>query len=79
MLLGLFNTWVRGDNLFDAFSLPSFAPGNKPLRHQVEDLHALAANALLAVAALHAAAALAHHFIFKDAVLRRMLIAGAEK
>ena len=78
-LLGLLNTWVRGDNLFDVLSLPSFAPGDKPFRHQVEDIHALAANVLLGVAAFHAAAALVHHFIFKDAVLKRMLINHAEK
>ncbi|MFZ6689971.1 cytochrome b [Undibacterium sp. SXout11W] len=79
VLLGLFNTWVRGDNLFDLFRLPSFAPGDKAFRHQVEDIHALAANILLGIAALHAAAALVHHFIFKDAVLKRMLMGGTEK
>jgi len=73
VLLGLFNTWVRGDNLFDLFRLPEFAPGNKDLRHEVEDLHGLAANILLVLAALHSAAGLAHHFILKDTVLARML------
>jgi len=73
VLLGLFNTWVRGDNLFDLFRLPEFDPGNKDLRQEVEDLHGLAANILLAIAAFHAAAGLAHHFILKDSVLSRML------
>lgn len=73
VILGLLNTWVRGDNLFNVFRLPAFAPGNSDLRHQVEDLHALAANALAVVASLHACVGLAHHFILKDAVLSRML------
>ena len=38
--------------------------------------HALAANAILIVAGLHAAAALFHHFILRDATLRRMLPLG---
>jgi cytochrome b561 len=72
LLLGLFNTWVRGDNIFDLFRIPAFDPGNKPLRARVEDLHALFANVLLGLAAFHAAAGLAHYFIWKDEVLRRM-------
>jgi cytochrome b561 len=70
--LGLFNAWERGDTIFRLFRLPSFDPGNKALRHQVEDLHGLAANVLLALAALHACVALTHHFVLRDRVLRRM-------
>jgi cytochrome b561 len=72
VLLGLFNTWVRGDNIFNLFRIPAFDPGNKPLRARVEELHALFANVLLGFAAFHAAAGLAHYFIWKDEVLRRM-------
>lgn len=72
VVLGIANTWIRGDNIFDLFTLPSIAPGNKALRHQVGDLHGLAANILLALAGLHALAGLAHHYVFKDDVLRRM-------
>lgn len=73
VVLGVTNAWVRGDNLFNLFVIPAFDPGNKPLRAQVGDLHALFANVLIALAGLHAAAGLAHHFIWKDEVLRRML------
>ncbi|HEY8010104.1 MAG TPA: cytochrome b [Rudaea sp.] len=73
LLLGVANAWVRGDTLFNLFTLPQFDPGNKALRTQVEDLHSLSANILLILAGLHAAASLAHHFILKDNVLRRML------
>jgi cytochrome b561 len=71
--LGLFNAWVHGVSLFGLAKIPAFDPGNKELHEQIDDLHALAANVLISVAALHAAAGLAHHFIWKDSVLRRML------
>ncbi len=72
VVLGLFNEWVRGDNIFNLFKMPAFDPTNRPLRQQVGELHALSANVLLVLAGLHAAAGLWHHFIVKDAVLRRM-------
>ena len=37
------------------------------------DPHALLANVLIAMAGLHALAALFHHYVMKDGVLRRML------
>jgi cytochrome b561 len=39
----------------------------------VKEVHEWLANGLLAVAALHAAAALWHHFVRRDDVLTRML------
>jgi len=70
--LGGFYAWVRGDNLFNLLTIPAFDPGNKALRTQVEDLHALFANVLIYLSGFHAAAGLAHHFIWKDDVLHRM-------
>ncbi|MEO8296553.1 MAG: cytochrome b/b6 domain-containing protein [Burkholderiales bacterium] len=72
VLAGLANTWVRGDNLFNLVTLPAFDPGNSDLRETVEELHELAANLLLLVAGLHALAALVHHAVFRDDVMRRM-------
>jgi cytochrome b561 len=69
LLLGLANTWIRGDNIFNLFRLP----GYKPWREMVEDWHGTAANLVLILAGLHAAAALGHHFVLRDGVLRRML------
>jgi len=71
--LGIATTWTRGDSLFGLFSIPAFDPGNRALMRQVHGWHALAANTVLIVAGLHAAAALFHHFIMHDATLRRML------
>jgi cytochrome b561 len=73
VLLGIANAWVRGDTLFMLLKIPAFDPGNTALRESVEDLHAWSANTLLIVAGLHAAAALLHHVVFKDEVLRRMV------
>ena len=71
LTLGVANAFVRGYNLFGLFSLPQI--GDREWRRPITEWHELAANALLALALLHAAAALAHHYFFKDGVLRRML------
>lgn len=71
--LGITNAWVRGDTVFGLFTIPAFDASDKVLRHTVEDWHGLAANSLLALAMLHAAAVLLHHYALKDDVLRRML------
>jgi cytochrome b561 len=70
--LGVANAWVRGDAIFNVFTIPAFDPNDKALRETVEDWHGLAADTLLIVALFHASAALVHHFVFKDGVLRRM-------
>lgn len=71
--LGLFNAWVRGDHVFGLFTLPKFAPEHPGLKPIIEYLHGTLANTLLIVAGAHAMAALIHHFVLRDGVLRRML------
>ena len=72
--LGVAYLWVRGDSIFNLFAVPAYDPVNqRALSHQVGGWHALAANTILIVAGLHAAAALVHHFVLRDATLRRML------
>lgn len=75
--LGVFNAWVHGESLFNLVQVPQMIPGDRALMHQIGDWHALAANAVLIVAGLHSAAALFHHFVLRDATLRRMLPWGA--
>jgi cytochrome b561 len=77
VLLGLTNAWFRGDNLFGLFTLPKPGFVSKGLRGQMEDFHALAANSILIVAALHAAAALWHQYVRRDGLLVRMIPALA--
>jgi cytochrome b561 len=72
IVLGVANASIRGDTIFGMFSVPSFAPDNRDLRRQIEDLHSLAANTLVILAGIHALAGLWHHYVLKDGVLRRM-------
>ena len=66
--------WVRGDSIFGLFRIPQFDPANaKALRETVGDVHGTIATIILIAAGLHAAAALVHHFVMRDGVLRRML------
>ena len=73
VVLGVTNVWVRGDAIFDLYRVPAFDPGNRALMHLIGGWHALAANAVLIVAGVHAAAALFHHYVLRDETLRRML------
>ena len=73
LIAGIANTWVRGDSFFGLFKLVSFAPGNKTIRGLIVELHEVPTNLILIVAGVHAAAALFHHFVKRDGVLRRML------
>lgn len=71
IVLGVVNAFVRGYNLFDLASLPQI--GDRALRKPITNWHGLAANVLLGLASLHAAAALFHHYVLRDSVLGRML------
>jgi cytochrome b561 len=69
--LGIINAFVRGYNLFDLVSLPQV--GDRAMRKPITHWHGFAANLLLGLAGLHAAAALFHQYIIRDSVLARML------
>ena len=45
----------------------------KPLRRELREFHEWIGWAIIVIALLHAAAALYHHYVLKDRVLRRML------
>jgi cytochrome b561 len=71
LALGVTNAFVRGYNLFDHFTLPQ--TGDRESRHAITHWHGLFANILLALAAIHATAALIHHYGWRDGLLKRML------
>jgi cytochrome b561 len=71
--LGIVNFWTRGDSLFGLISVPKLALGGADLHRRVGRLHALAANLILMVAALHAAAAIWHQYWRRDGLLSRMI------
>lgn len=70
--LGITCAFLRGDSIFGLFSMPALVGRDSELRESAVDLHGTVANVLLALAALHAAAAVYHHRILRDGVLRRM-------
>jgi cytochrome b561 len=74
-LLGLGMMWLKGREVavLGLFTLPSPFLANRAIGEQLEGLHEFGAHALLALAGLHAAAALFHHAVLQDAGLLRML------
>jgi cytochrome b561 len=58
---------------FFGLSLPPLIGVEKNLAHALEDVHEFIGNALYFVIGLHAIAALAHHYLFGDNTLTRML------
>ena len=61
---------------FFAWDMPSLLGKDEPLGKLMEDAHEWLANLLIAIVALHAGAALWHHLVARDGVLRRMLPRG---
>src|ERR1700722_14650085 len=68
--LGLAHVWVRGEVIFNLFVVPAYDPGHRALMRLLGGWHALAANTVVIIAGVHAAAALFHHYILRDATLR---------
>jgi len=68
--------WAQGHpvEFFGLFGIPGpFGAVDRPTRHLLHTLHEYAGWAIVILAALHAAAALFHHYALKDRVLERML------
>jgi cytochrome b561 len=58
--------------VFWTFELPPIWSEDRPFSEMLFDVHRAMGFALLALVVLHVAAALFHHFVLKDSVLRRM-------
>jgi cytochrome b561 len=71
LALGVAAAFVRGFNLFGVVGLPQI--GDPDLKKPITHWHDLGANVLMGLVVLHSAAALVHHFAFRDGVLRRMM------
>ncbi len=74
-LMGWAGTSAYGATIrvFDLFALPSILAKDRELSEILLDAHVALAVTLCGLLALHIAAALHHHFVRKDATLRRML------
>ena len=73
--LGVTFRWAQHEPLalFGLFSIPSPVEIAKARANGIGDWHENLANLIFYLAGLHAAAALFHHYVLKDNVLRRML------
>jgi cytochrome b561 len=69
----------RGDTLpvFGLWHVPSPWPIDRAAGKSILKVHEYLANTLVALAGLHAAAALVHHFVFRDRTLVRMVPGSA--
>jgi cytochrome b561 len=78
VVLGFLWRWSGGEALsfFGLLIPPPFAAFSKPANHFVGDLHDWVAWTIIVLAVGHAGAALFHHFVLRDDVLRRMLPGG---
>jgi cytochrome b561 len=74
-IVGIVAQLKRGNALpiFGVWHLASPWPADRAAAHSAIEVHEVLANALLIFAALHASAALIHHYVFGDRTLVRML------
>jgi cytochrome b561 len=75
LLSGYLMVTAKGDGLpvFDWFTIPALFANHAQWSDIAGTTHLIIAWFVIALASLHALAALKHHFIDKDATLRRML------
>jgi len=74
-IAGIVLQFARGDALplFGLSEIPSPWVADRAYARSVKEIHEVLANALVILAALHAVAALVHHWVFRDRTLVRML------
>ena len=77
VLLGWNFRWAQGQPM-SVFGLPVPSPFDYPTEahHAIATLHYWVGTAIVALAAMHAGAALFHHLVLRDNVLRRMTVGG---
>lgn len=79
--LGFAFRWAQGHpvGFFGLFAIPGpFGELARPERRQLHELHEWGGWAIVILALLHALAALYHHYVLKDRVLKRMLPGKAQ-
>jgi cytochrome b561 len=80
--LGFAFRWAQGHavEFFGLFGIPGpYGALDRATRHTLHDLHEYTGWAIIILAGAHAAAALFHHYVLKDRVLRRMLPGARSK
>ncbi|CAL8981971.1 MULTISPECIES: cytochrome b [Rhodoplanes] len=73
-VIGIVLVFARGRPLpvFGLFEIASPWPADRAFARSIKPYHEWLAHGLMALAFIHAAAALVHHFVFGDRTLRRM-------
>ena len=79
-LVGIVHSWSANFPVvvFGLFTLPNLTGPSEALKEFLGALHFWIGWGLLGLIAVHAAAALRHHFVLRDDVLRRMLPGGKQ-
>ena len=74
-IAGIVVQFARGHALpiFGLFEIASPWSADRAFAHDAKEVHEVVANVMLTLIGLHAAAALAHHYVFRDRTLLRML------
>ena len=75
-VLGFLARWSEGRplNFFGVLMIdPPFEKWSREGHHQVVEIHEWVGWTIIAIAVLHSLAALYHHYVLKDRVLKRML------
>lgn len=74
-LSGVTTLFAGGEplSIFGAIDVGSPWERDRAFKHSIEEIHEYLAHGLLAIAALHAVAAIAHHHLYADNTLKRML------
>lgn len=74
-IAGIMLQFARGNALplFGLTEIPSPWVADRTYARSIKEVHEVLANALVMLAAFHAAAALVHHWVFRDRTLVRML------
>ncbi len=72
---GMVMSWTAGRPIvvFNLFTLPDLLSPNPSIKGIAEEVHEVIGMLIIAIAALHAIAALFHQYVLKDGVLARML------
>ncbi len=74
-VVGIALQFARGDALpiFGLLEIASPWPADRATARNFKEIHEILAHGVIILAGLHAAAALVHHWVFKDRTLVRML------
>lgn len=76
-LSAIVGSWREGNALMIyGGEIEPLISASRRIGHQILDIHHRLATVLIALAGLHAAAAIFHHLVLKDRVLRQMLPVG---